>query len=172
MVNTSMETDPGEGQGGAPTGGLPSEGVIGVSDVGAHSSALKPVIVDGLLCNIIRSLSNTTKDEELVAAIGSEILEPEVKAAWFKLFTFYKDVLDDQRKIPVIEIRRQTVKMMIEDIIRCLRKKDAVHDLEVFVHPWYYPVGSFVTDSQKVDNAWQKVTLEEADKRANDLEKH
>ena len=52
------------------------------------------VIVDGLLCSIMKVLSNTNKDNEL---------------AWIKLFSFFRDVQDEQRKNQVIEIKRQSV---------------------------------------------------------------
>ena len=159
--------DPGGGHGGDPSKDSTGEASGGCA---GFTNQLKPVIVDGLLCSIIRTMSNTNRDDELVAAIDSEKLEQEVKASWYKLFTYYKDVLDINRKIPIIKTKRQTVKSMIEDIVRCLRMKDAISDLEVFVLPWYYTLTSFITETQKVDQAWHKETIAETEKKVNDLE--
>ena len=79
-------------------------------------------------------------------------------------------MLDINRKIPIIEIKRQTVKSMTEDIVRCLRMKVAISDLEVFVLPWYYNLTSFITETQKVDQAWHKETIAETEKKVNNLE--
>ena len=57
------------------------------------------VIVDELLCSIMKATSNTNNDDELAAAIVREILEPEMKAAWAKIFSFFNDVQDESREI-------------------------------------------------------------------------
>ena len=155
--------DPGGGSEEMSVQGIPSEAS---GDLTLNVSENHPVIVDGLLCSIIRAMSNTNRDDELVAAIGSEMLEQEIKTSWVKLFNFYKDVLDENRKIPIVDIKRQTVRAMVEDIVSCLRKKDAVNDLKVFVLPWYYSLQDFPTESQKVDQAWKKETLKETEKKS------
>ena len=103
----------------------------------------------------MKVLSNTNKDNEL---------------AWIKLFSFFRDVQDEQRKIQVIEIKRQSVRALVDDILRCLRKKELSNDLHVLVLPWYYDIHDFMTESQKVDHAWQKATIVENEKRLNELE--
>ena len=130
----------------------------------------KSVIVDGILCSIMKVISNTNNDEELAAFIVSGILEEEIKASWLKLFLHFKDVHDENRKIPVKDIKRQSVRAMVDDILRCLRIKELTNDLHVLVLPWYYNVHAFVTESQKVDHAWQKETIAENEKRINELE--
>ena len=105
-----------------PGGGADVQNDVVMNESG-HICA-SSVIVDGLLCSIMKVISNTNNDEELAAAIVSEILGPEIKAAWLKLFSFIQDVLDESRKIPVIEIKRQTVRDMADDILCCLMKKE------------------------------------------------
>ena len=59
---------------------------------------------------------------------------------------------------------------MVDDILRCLRKKALSNDFHVLVLPWYYDIHDFMTESQKVDHAWQKATIVENEKRLNELE--
>ena len=89
------------------------------------------VIVDGLLCSILRALSRSNKDSDLAAAVERDKSEHEISEAWKKLFTFFSDVIDENRKIPIINIKRQTVRLMIEDIIRLFRKKDLTSDFSI-----------------------------------------
>lgn len=152
-----------------PGGGASSQSDIVMSDVPVHICE-KAVIVDGLLCSIVKSMSNTNKDDELAAAIVSGMLEQEIKTSWTRLFTFYKEFQDESRKIPVLEIKRQTVRAMVDDILCCLRKKEISNDLHVFVLPWYYSMHTFLTYGQKLDQAMVKETVVGNEMRLNELE--
>ena len=96
------------------------------------------VIVDGLLCSIMKALSRSNKDGDLAAAVVRDKSEHEITEAWKKLFSFFNDVKDENRKIPIITIKRQTVRLMVDDIIRLFRKKDLTSDFSMLVFPWYY----------------------------------
>ena len=60
------------------------------------------VIVYGLLCSIVKAISRFPNDDDFVSIVGTA----EVKEAWHKLFSYFKDVKDDIRKVPIIEIKR------------------------------------------------------------------
>ena len=53
----------------------------------------KPVMVDGLLCSIMKAISRSPPYAELVAVIEKDTCESEVKRFWEILFTHF-DVED------------------------------------------------------------------------------
>ena len=128
------------------------------------------VIVDGLLCSIIKALSKATSERELIDAIEHTMTEIEIKESWWKLFNFYSDAWDDGRKMLVKDIKRQSNKLMIEDIVKQLKKKDVNSDLDMFVLPWFYTMKKFETDSEKMSNEWVKETAKDNEDRFNALE--
>ena len=128
------------------------------------------VIIDGLLCSIVKAISRFPNDHEFVNIIETAIVETEVKEAWVKLFSYFNDVLDEVRKIPIIEIRRQSKRLMIEDMVKLIRRKDLLSDCHIFVLPWFYNINPFVTENQRIGGIWQKETVVETEKRFNDLE--
>ena len=105
-----------------------------------------------------------------ISIIEDEIAEREVKDAWQKSFSYYKNVLDDTRKARIIDIKRQSTKLMIEDIVKFLRKKELSSDLVLFAVPWYYNINSFVSEDQQLSQTWHKQTAIENEKRLNELE--
>ena len=82
------------------------------------------VVVDGLLCSVIKALSTTT-DDTLVTALESGTPEVEIKDLWWKLFNFFDEAVDEVRKLKVKDIKRQSKKAMIEDIVKHLRQAGA-----------------------------------------------
>ena len=79
---------------------------IGVfTDTGGQS-----VIVDGLLCNILKAISRSACQTELAKVIEKEMSENEVKISWQKLFTHFSDAIDPTRKKKIIDIDRETTK--------------------------------------------------------------
>ena len=85
------------------------------SEVVNVGSPSEEVIVNGLLCSILKAVSRVNNDSELAAMVNSAVLEPEIREAWQKLFSHFRNVLDDNRKIPIIDIKRQTTKLMLEE---------------------------------------------------------
>ena len=67
----------------------------------SERARLGRVIVDGLLCNIIKANSRSPNEQELVAAIGRCISEAEIKESWWKLFNYYSEACDETRKVKV-----------------------------------------------------------------------
>ena len=97
----------------------------------------KNLVNDGLLCSILKATSRFASDSELVTAIGHVTSEAEVKISWTKLFTYFDDVLDETRKVKVIDIKRQSKKLMIEDMVKQLKRKDLGQALDNFVLPGF-----------------------------------
>ena len=161
---------PPQGKGG----GSEDHGANEVSDdivpINVNASNGVRVIIDGLLCSIVKAISRFPNDHEFVNIIETAIVETEVKEAWVKLFSYFNDVLDEVRKIPIIEIRRQSKRLMIEDIVKLIRRKDLLSDCHIFVLPWFYNINPFVTENQRIGGIWQKETVVETEKRFNDLE--
>ena len=77
---------------------------------------------------------------------------------------------DDARKLPIIDIKRQSKRLMVEDIVKLLRKKELVSDCNMFVLPWFYNINPFVTEEQRIGNVWNSQTAVETERRFNDLE--
>ena len=98
-----------------------------------HGQHPGQVIVDGLLCSIIKATSVSANDNDLIAAIVREMTETEIKASWWKLFNYYSDAWDEGRKMKVKDIKRTSNKVMIEDIGTQVKKKDIGSDLDIFV---------------------------------------
>ena len=113
------------------------------------NDASDKLIVDGLLCSIAKAQTRTANDYELVEAINRDIGDKEVSEAWSKLFNYFSDALDESRKIFIKDIKRQTVKAMIEDMVEFLRLKDKNIDLKMLVLPWSYNLWPFLSDSEK-----------------------
>ena len=82
------------------------------------------MIVDGLVCSILKAISRDANNSDLIALVEDSIVEKEIKDAWVNLFSHFKDALDD-RKIPIIEIRRQSKNMLVDDIVKFRRKKES-----------------------------------------------
>jgi len=87
---------------------LPPSHGEGISDMQCdvqHLSDGAPaqVIVDGLLCSIVKANSRSPNEYELVAAIERKISEVEIKKSWWKLFNYFCDAYDDVRKMKIKE---------------------------------------------------------------------
>ena len=139
-METDQEPPPG---GGNVTLLAPSANISSDSD---------RLIVDGLLCSIVKAQTRTSNDYELVEAIGRDIDEKEVSEAWSKLFNYFSDAVDENRKIFIKDIKRQTVKAMIEDLVKFLRLKDKNTDLKMLVLPWSYNMWPFLSDNEQERN--------------------
>ena len=108
----------------------------------------KKVICDGLLCSILRSMSNAANKDEFVSVIERDCDEEEILASRRKLFTFYNDVVCDKQKKPVIQITRGSVRKNIEDIVEQMVKIDKVETSEIFYMPWDYVIKPFKGDTE------------------------
>ena len=94
-----------------------------------HKAITIVVIVDGLLCSIIKALSRSASVPELIGSIESEVNETVIKTSWFRLFSHFNEVWDDARKMKVIDIKRQSNRIMLEDIIAQLKRVDDLKGL-------------------------------------------
>ena len=82
-----------------------------VSGSGANSSdspGTNGFVNDGLLCSIVKAISTCDNDVELIAAIGRQISEAEVKISHSKLFNYFDEVYDETRKVKIKDIKRQS----------------------------------------------------------------
>ena len=85
--------------------------------------------MDGLLCSNIKALSRSASVPELIGSIESEVNETVIKTSWFRLFSHFNEVWDDARKMKVIDIKRQSNRIMLEDIIAQLKRVDDLKGL-------------------------------------------
>ena len=82
---------PGPGGGG-------TQETLSVSENGVHNGPdtsekiSETVVVDGLLCSVIKALSTTT-DDELVTYLVRDIPEIEIKESWWKLFEMHTQLI-------------------------------------------------------------------------------
>ena len=106
------------------------------------------VICDGLLCSILHAVSHFANKEEFVSVIERECGEHEIIAARRKLFTFYRDVICDKQKKPVLDITRGSVKKNIEDIVEQILKVDQNVKSQIFYMPWDYVMKPFTSDTE------------------------
>ena len=91
--------------------------------------------------------------------------ELKIKSAWVKLFSHFHEVMDDSRKMKVIDIKRKSNKIMLEDIIAQLKVVDASGELEMFAMPWNYKIEEFETETEKRNRLWEEEkTNEHGDK--------
>ena len=73
----------------------------------ANSLQGAQVIVDGLLCSIVKANSRSPIERDLVAAIERRIGETEIRESWWKLFNFFSDAYDESRKMKIKDIKHQ-----------------------------------------------------------------
>ena len=117
----------------------------------------RPVIIDGLLCSILRAMSRAGASAELASVIEKSASEDEVKTAWVKLFTHFKEAIDPTRKKKIIEIVRETTKGRINDILTQLRKLDIENeDSELLLMPWNYIIKQFESESEERSRIWEE----------------
>ena len=70
---------------------------------GGGSDGVRPAIIDGLLCCILRAMSRSGASADLASEIERTASESEVKASWIKLFTHFNDAMDTTRKKKIID---------------------------------------------------------------------
>ena len=126
---------PPQGEGGGAQANIASDTNELIVPENVNASDRVRVIINGLLCSMIKAISRFPNDQEFVSIIETAVAETEVKEAWLKLFSYFNDVKDDTRKIPIIEIKRQSKRLMVEDIVKLIRKKDLISDCHIFVLP-------------------------------------
>ena len=126
---------PPQGEGGGAQANIASDTNELIVPENVNASDRVRVIINGLLCSMIKAISRFPNDQEFVSIIETTVGETEVKEAWLKLFSYFNDVKDDTRKIPIIEIKRQSKRLMVEDIVKLIRKKDLISDCHIFVLP-------------------------------------
>ena len=131
----------------------------------------RPVIIDGLLCSILRAMSREGASAELASVIERCVSENEVKTAWEKLFTHFKDVIDPTRKKRVIEIVRESTKGRINDILTQLKKLDTENeDSELLLMPWNYIIKQFESESEVRSRIWEEEKSRDFDDKLTTLE--
>ena len=141
---------------------------IQVDDTGGGQA----LITDGLLCSIMRALSRTASQTQLADVIERVVPENEVKIAWPKLFTHFKDVMDPSRKKCIIDIDRESTKRRVADIVGQLVKVDRENDVrELLVMPWNYVIRDFESDSEERSRIWEEEKNKDYDARIDNLEK-
>ena len=81
----------------------------GIDISASESQATTPVVVDGLLCSIIKSLPLSDNGSELTATIDCGVPEVEVKNSWWKLLNYFENAVDEARKVKIKDIRSPSV---------------------------------------------------------------
>ena len=120
------------------------------------------LVNDGLLCCILKAISSFGNNSELVAAVGRVTSEAEVKTSWVKLFNYIDNAYDESRKMKIKDIKRQSKKIMLDDIVAQLRKKELCGDFHNFVLPWFYTIKDFKSDSEMMSDAFTQETRKES----------
>ena len=129
------------------------------------------VIVDGLLCSILRAISRSASQSELVSVVEKEASENEVKKSWQKLFTHFHEAIDPTRKKRIIDIDRESTKKRIIDIVTQLTKVERENNImEVFAMPWNYLVKEFRSESEERSRIWEEEKCRDYDSRIDNLE--
>ena len=138
---------------------------------GGGSDGVRPAIIDGLLCCILRAMSRSGASADLALEIERTTSESEVKASWVKLFTHFKDAMDTTRKKKIIDIDRETTKGRINDILTQLRNTDCGNiDSEFLLLPWNYVIKQFESEAEERSRIWEEEKSKDFDERLNNLE--
>ena len=120
------------------------------SDMDSGGGHLESVIlVNGLVCSILRAKSRFSDPKELVNVIETKVQKEEIKTAWHQLFSIFKEVEDPTLKKPVIEIARSSYKLMIEDILKLLSETDRRGPDVQFALPWDFKIHEFQAEIER-----------------------
>ena len=129
------------------------------------------IIVDGLLCSILRAISRSAVQAELISVIEKEATENEVKTSWHKLFSHFKEAIDPTRKKKIIDIDRESTKKRITDIVTQLTKVERESDIMgIFAMPWNYIIKEFRSESEERCRIWEEEKSKDYDSRIDNLE--
>ena len=138
---------------------------------GGGGDGVRPAIIDGLLCSILRAMSRCGASADLASEIERTASESEVKASWIKLFTHFNDAMDTTRKKKIIDIDRETTKGRINDILTQLRNTDCCNsDSEFLLMPWNYVIKQFESEAEERSRIWEEEKSKDFDERLNNLE--
>ena len=154
MVGEEVILDTGQQKSGGPV----------QQDVMGHR-----VICDGLLCSILKAMSNSANKDEFISVIERDCDEEEILASRLKLFSFYGDVVCDKQKKPILEITRGSVRKNIEDIVMHMVKIDKTETSEIFYMPWNYVAKPFNSDSDIRAEMIEKELCTEMDAKIDTL---
>ena len=135
-----------------------------VEDVLGHR-----LICDGLLCSILRAMSNSANKDEFISVIERDCEEEEILASRQKLFSFYSDVVCDKQKKPILDITRGSVRKNIEDIVVQMVKIDREETSEIFYMPWNYNIKPFNTETDLRAELIEKELCTEMDSKIESL---
>ena len=138
----------------------------------SEDSVRTPVIVDGLLCSILKAISRSASQAELINVIEKVASESEVKTSWQKLFTMFDEAMDPTRKKRIIDIERETTKKRIIDLVSQLSKIERENDIRVmFAFPWSYVIKEFESETEERGRLWQEEVSKDYESKINNLEK-
>ena len=87
-----------------------------------YSSGADKVMLNGLLCSILRALSRTPNLEELMDLIERDCEVDQVVEARKVLFTFYSDVICTERNKKILDIDRRSKRGYVKDVVDQLVK--------------------------------------------------
>ena len=127
------------------------------------------VICDGLLCSILRAMSNSANKDEFITVIDRECEEAEILTSRKKLFSHYSDVQCDKQKKAVIDITRGSKRKNIEDIVDQMIKVDQREKSQLFYMPWDYTIKPFISDTEKRAELIEKEVSTEMDSKLDSL---
>ena len=91
----------------------PGDGPLGAAPTGG-SVTPKRLIVNGLLCDILKATGSITSRDELVSLIERDISDEKINVAWRELFEHFNTVMDGKKQL--INISR-TVKLKVRDMV-------------------------------------------------------
>ena len=129
------------------------------------------LINNGLLCSILHALSSSPGAEGLVARVERDCTDvAEILKARKKLFTYFSDVMCNDRKKLILDIERQTTKNYIKDIVDQMIKVDRVTEAKMFCMPYDYELKRFETDDSRLTKVIEKELSSELDMKIEALE--
>ena len=129
------------------------------------------VMVNGLLCSILRALSRTPILEELMDLIERDCEVDDIVEARKVLFTFYNDVMCTERNKRILDIDRRSKRGYVKDVVDQLIKVEKSTDAKAFCMPYDYNTKYFVSESERVTKTTENQISNEFDLKIEALEK-
>ena len=100
----------------------------------------------------------------------NDVEKPEILDARKKLFTYFSDVICNERKKPILEVERNSTKRYVQDIVNQLLKVDRETEIQMFCMPCDYERQKFVSEGERITNVIEKEIANEFDLKIKALE--
>ena len=131
----------------------------------------KNVIIDGLLCSIIKAHSRNPPKDELERIILRDATESEITGAWQSMFSFFDEEIDKSRGLEIFKIKRTSLELIVKDIVEMITKLDKEKNFEMFVMPWSYKVKPLPCESEQRNTYWEEERMKDVSNKYDDFER-